>query len=183
MGENQDYDDYIRIRGLDENNKWFEYEEIITNTDGNLYLPFGKYEITIYNDRDKSIAAQEEIEIKEGIDYITNPIQLNFDIQKMREEAEPFKFKVEKVTDDSITLSWNNVSKIKDFIIYAEDYKKDRKSTRLNSSHVAISYAVFCLKKKKIYYKNPATTTVVDTVPLAFVYGRGVGSDLDAQNN
>src|SRR5690625_6691185 len=27
--------------------------------------------------------------------------------------------------------------------------KTDRKSTRLNSSHVAISYAVFCLKKKK----------------------------------
>src|SRR5699024_11763887 len=27
--------------------------------------------------------------------------------------------------------------------------KKDRKSTRLNSSHVSISYAVFCLKKKK----------------------------------
>src|SRR5437660_9375667 len=26
----------------------------------------------------------------------------------------------------------------------------DRKSTRLNSSHVAISYAVFCLKKKRI---------------------------------
>src|SRR5690625_5810921 len=30
----------------------------------------------------------------------------------------------------------------------------DRKSTRLNSSHVAISYAVFCLKKKKIIYSN-----------------------------
>src|SRR5699024_11519512 len=27
---------------------------------------------------------------------------------------------------------------------------QDRKSTRLNSSHVSISYAVFCLKKKKI---------------------------------
>src|SRR3989442_9063926 len=27
--------------------------------------------------------------------------------------------------------------------------KRDRKSTRLNSSHVRISYAVFCLKKKK----------------------------------
>src|SRR5438067_11914852 len=27
--------------------------------------------------------------------------------------------------------------------------KQDRKSTRLNSSHVSISYAVFCLKKKK----------------------------------
>src|SRR5436309_10071448 len=29
------------------------------------------------------------------------------------------------------------------------DLKEDRKSTRLNSSHVKISYAVFCLKKKK----------------------------------
>src|SRR5690349_24212557 len=28
---------------------------------------------------------------------------------------------------------------------------EDRKSTRLNSSHVEISYAVFCLKKKKIH--------------------------------
>src|SRR5690625_6023341 len=28
-------------------------------------------------------------------------------------------------------------------------YLTDRKSTRLNSSHLAISYAVFCLKKKK----------------------------------
>src|SRR5690625_6502466 len=28
-------------------------------------------------------------------------------------------------------------------------HERDRKSTRLNSSHVAISYAVFCLKKKK----------------------------------
>src|SRR2546430_16736006 len=30
-----------------------------------------------------------------------------------------------------------------------EDDKKDRKSTRLNSSHSQISYAVFCLKKKR----------------------------------
>src|SRR5207253_7190733 len=30
----------------------------------------------------------------------------------------------------------------------------DRKSTRLNSSHVAISYAVFCLKKKKNNYNK-----------------------------
>src|SRR5437870_11434231 len=29
--------------------------------------------------------------------------------------------------------------------------RRDRKSTRLNSSHVAISYAVFCLKKKRNY--------------------------------
>src|SRR5690625_6734412 len=31
---------------------------------------------------------------------------------------------------------------------------RDRKSTRLNSSHVAISYAVFCLKKKKLKNKT-----------------------------
>src|SRR5690606_41655527 len=31
----------------------------------------------------------------------------------------------------------------------AEGGRRDRKSTRLNSSHVKISYAVFCLKKKK----------------------------------
>src|SRR5256885_9581706 len=30
----------------------------------------------------------------------------------------------------------------------AEKRRKDRKSTRLNSSHLVISYAVFCLKKK-----------------------------------
>src|SRR3712207_8473098 len=29
---------------------------------------------------------------------------------------------------------------------------RDRKSTRLNSSHANISYAVFCLKKKKLYF-------------------------------
>ena len=32
---------------------------------------------------------------------------------------------------------------------FKEANERDRKSTRLNSSHVVISYAVFCLKKKK----------------------------------
>src|SRR5207244_11863617 len=32
--------------------------------------------------------------------------------------------------------------------------RADRKSTRLNSSHQIISYAVFCLKKKKMYCSN-----------------------------
>src|SRR5689334_24483957 len=38
----------------------------------------------------------------------------------------------------------------------------DRKSTRLNSSHSSISYAVFCLKKKKKYEKNHTTYTAVE---------------------
>src|SRR5438034_1837637 len=35
--------------------------------------------------------------------------------------------------------------------IASNDAGVDRKSTRLNSSHTVISYAVFCLKKKKIH--------------------------------
>src|SRR3712207_7468702 len=35
----------------------------------------------------------------------------------------------------------------------------DRKSTRLNSSHANISYAVFCLKKKKYAYNSHITIT------------------------
>src|SRR5258705_10118572 len=39
---------------------------------------------------------------------------------------------------------------------------RDRKSTRLNSSHLGISYAVFCLKKKNIFAsKNSATPCYV----------------------
>src|SRR5258705_8209625 len=37
----------------------------------------------------------------------------------------------------------------------------DRKSTRLNSSHLGISYAVFCLKKKKTTYEPTANTFLV----------------------
>src|SRR5438270_6545361 len=37
----------------------------------------------------------------------------------------------------------------------AEEHRRDRKSTRLNSSHSQISYAVFCLKKKKKQNSTP----------------------------
>src|SRR5437773_9749978 len=39
--------------------------------------------------------------------------------------------------------------KIKNHITCQQHNLRDRKSTRLNSSHITISYAVFCLKKKK----------------------------------
>src|SRR3712207_8067962 len=38
------------------------------------------------------------------------------------------------------------------FLVFALLRPEDRKSTRLNSSHANISYAVFCLKKKKTLY-------------------------------
>src|SRR2546430_10647301 len=44
--------------------------------------------------------------------------------------------------------------------------EEDRKSTRLNSSHSQISYAVFCLKKKKnSKYIHHRTTPNSDTIP------------------
>src|SRR5256885_10795761 len=39
--------------------------------------------------------------------------------------------------------------------------RQDRKSTRLNSSHLVISYAVFCLKKKKKNMNMISTSNVV----------------------
>src|SRR5699024_12236822 len=67
----------------------------------------------------------------------------------------PTKTKIEIVDAVTTVLHTNNfeivrneeemlVERIKIILI-----EQDRKSTRLNSSHVSISYAVFCLKKKK----------------------------------
>src|SRR5256885_12750500 len=49
----------------------------------------------------------------------------------------------------------------------------DRKSTRLNSSHLVISYAVFCLKKKKI--RSPFGRRI--DAPILYI---GLCRDLDA---
>src|SRR5437588_1467853 len=48
----------------------------------------------------------------------------------------------------------------------ADPNRLDRKSTRLNSSHTVISYAVFCLKKKK-ENRHRATSAVTNTVHCA----------------
>src|ERR1035438_10707695 len=42
----------------------------------------------------------------------------------------------------------------------------DRKSTRLNSSHLGISYAVFCLKKKNIYNIQHTSTPQTQHTPV-----------------
>src|SRR5207249_10587816 len=47
----------------------------------------------------------------------------------------------------------------------------DRKSTRLNSSHVSISYAVFCLKKKKYKsYKYNKYTILIPSLCTILIY-------------
>src|SRR5690348_17739574 len=49
-------------------------------------------------------------------------------------------------------------------VLHADDLLSDRKSTRLNSSHPSISYAVFCLKKKNI---TKYIAPMAPTSPLA----------------
>src|SRR2546430_10228575 len=57
------------------------------------------------------------------------------------------------------------VSQLEASIAELEVRLKDRKSTRLNSSHSQISYAVFCLKKKKkLYHRDSATTVKPENV-------------------
>src|SRR5690554_7656010 len=75
-------------------------------------------------------------------------IQRN-EIQLRNQEAEPMV-----AFSDSVThaIYGDNplVKRTKADDLKMIDYE-DRKSTRLNSSHVRISYAVFCLKKKKTH--------------------------------
>src|SRR3712207_7341995 len=56
------------------------------------------------------------------------------------------------------------VAGLRDLAVVSDDYETvarlepggDRKSTRLNSSHANISYAVFCLKKKRLPSPTPS---------------------------
>src|SRR5256885_8278453 len=54
----------------------------------------------------------------------------------------------------------NAVHAVEDFLIARFSWYRDRKSTRLNSSHLVISYAVFCLKKKKNHNHLSLLSTV-----------------------
>src|SRR5439155_19382692 len=65
-------------------------------------------------------------------------------------EARPQRTCVYRPRQQVASLIINGIDQVDHFhkIITADFTVGDRKSTRLNSSHVAISYAVFCLKKK-----------------------------------
>src|SRR5690625_5621761 len=57
---------------------------------------------------------------------------------------------------DMVISGINEGANLGDDVLYSGTVAAaDRKSTRLNSSHVAISYAVFCLKKKNIRLGQP----------------------------
>src|SRR5690606_36109191 len=81
----------------------------------------------------------------QGIKYTR--LQLPADAQKFVPEQfllhQPIEELERFATESSISFTGNGLA-------YAQMLWKDRKSTRLNSSHVKISYAVFCLKKKRV---------------------------------
>src|SRR5690606_39773883 len=52
--------------------------------------------------------------------------------------------------DQRWLYNWQHRQGLDGRLLAEVDYSEDRKSTRLNSSHVKISYAVFCLKKKNV---------------------------------
>src|SRR5438477_68000 len=54
--------------------------------------------------------------------------------------------------------------------------ERDRKSTRLNSSHMSISYAVFCLKKKKLLTLLDIFTLTLFLARLSFIVNSGLSS-------
>src|SRR2546426_6219795 len=68
------------------------------------------------------------------------------------------RFTLHPVLARTTEKSWSDVGSVDEFqnidapikkLVTIEQRDGDRKSTRLNSSHLVISYAVFCLKKKK----------------------------------
>src|SRR5207249_7382899 len=75
---------------------------------------------------------------------------------------------------------WRSVfALVPKFRIHGLPLSRDRKSTRLNSSHVSISYAVFCLKKKTISYIKPAEA--VSAVPENMMQQKLYGALLKAR--
>src|SRR5690554_6909781 len=77
--------------------------------------------------------------------FLSKPSNINFEIEYDHQTGQYIFY--EKIGNLNYRLP-QSMSR-EDFIKYDFDKSIDRKSTRLNSSHVRISYAVFCLKKKK----------------------------------
>src|SRR5439155_17346646 len=83
--------------------------------------------------------------------YLAEPGIMSADLASLpaatHHEGEIVQGTIVKITDTDVLV---DVGMKSEGVLPVGEFKtQDRKSTRLNSSHVAISYAVFCLKKKK----------------------------------
>src|SRR2546426_8394757 len=64
----------------------------------------------------------------------------------------PLRSMAPAISSKSASVSVSAAAPIQPSTCAGDRAPTDRKSTRLNSSHLVISYAVFCLKKKKVLY-------------------------------
>lgn len=126
LNDDMTYNERILIRGLSESNQMLERDMWIYSSDLNdIKLPLGEYEIILYNSDDHSISAQQTFTISAGRDYLNNPLQFKFQLKEMTEAAEPFKYEIINVKENSFTLKWNDVSKINGFRVYYERLNGD----------------------------------------------------------
>lgn len=180
FNEDATYDEYLRIRGLDEENESFTYNDWLYGNEEGLLLPPGKLEVLIYDSYDYSIQAAHEIMIEEGKDYINNPIQLQFRLKEMLEAAEPFEYEVADVTENSFTLRWNEVSKITGFEIFAygqETYHNvESKPIEKNTKE----YTLTGLNPNLTYYINFHVKYVNDLINNHSFNLKTVGQDAEA---
>src|SRR5690625_3811324 len=133
--------EYNQLKELvDDYNKWLELKELLS---GNNEL--------IEDNEDPELtemAREENEEIKSSLDHLEQQIKMNL-IPKDPDDSKNCIVEIRAGTGgDEAAIFAGDLFDM--YRRYADSHNwQDRKSTRLNSSHVAISYAVFCLKKKK----------------------------------
>src|SRR5699024_11771174 len=95
----------------------------------------------------KKLAPNHEVAVytHDDTDHIHNHIVIN---SVNFETGKKYQAHGKEAIERARSLS-DEVCKSHDLSVVKEHNARDRKSTRLNSSHVSSSYAVFCLKKKK----------------------------------
>src|SRR5690625_2069020 len=129
-------EDYALKKKLRRNNKNI-FEQL-----QKLGFPGSYRTVCVYIKEWKDKVLDESDEIKEEAERLTHPpaeAQVDFGITEVVQEG-----KVKDVHCLVMSFPYSN----RGLAVPLPAENQDRKSTRLNSSHVAISYAVFCLNKK-----------------------------------
>src|SRR2546422_3064944 len=88
-------------------------------------------------------------EYQVGRIVVGNPISMDGTASRQANLIQDFVRRLKEATPVEVTLWDERLSSLAAEKVLIEGGMQDRKSTRLNSSHGYISYAVFCLKKKK----------------------------------
>src|SRR3989442_10403736 len=98
-----------------------------------------------------ALAAEPRPLIEEEIAWMAQP-DVSRALERIREAARPGAV-IRPDSNIDLELGLDSIERVELLaglqLLFGTTVPEDRKSTRLNSSHVRISYAVFCLKKKK----------------------------------